>query len=101
MSPPLAGALFIAADLFLTYGQPQRLIQWLFRHHAHPSMKRADVDRAVPHASTRIVAFIHILIQVLASARTIQQAMLLRPSSINRAWSPNHLGARRILPQQV
>ena len=63
-----AGALFVATDLFLTYGQPQRLIQFLFRRHANPKMKRADVDRAVPHASTRIVAFIHILIQARAAA---------------------------------
>jgi hypothetical protein len=33
-------------------------------------MKRVDVDRAVPHASTRIVAFIHILIQVGVASET-------------------------------
>ena len=38
----------------------------MFRRHAHPDMKRADVDRAVPHASTRIVGALHILIQVCA-----------------------------------
>ena len=83
-----AGALFIAADAFFTYGQPQRWIQRLFRRAAHPSMQRADVDRAVPHASTRIVGALHILIQVGAPCCSI-------PCFNSMTWDPLQVNVLR------
>lgn len=59
-----AGAVFVAVDTYVTYGPPRHWMQRKFRSWAKPGMSQEDVDSAVPHASTRIVGALHILIQV-------------------------------------
>ena len=60
----------------------------MFRRHAHPKMKRADVDRAVPHASTRIVGALHILIQVTGLPLPLAW---LSADAHAQDWSTSHI----------
>ncbi|CAL8462016.1 g1547 [Coccomyxa elongata] len=60
----LTGAAFIAVDTVISNGPIYRWMQYHFRRLAAPSVKLAEVDKAVPHISTRIVSSIHILIQI-------------------------------------
>lgn len=60
-----AGLAFIAVDTVISNGPIRNWMQYHFRRLAAPHVKLAEVDKAVPHISTRIVSSIHILIQVL------------------------------------
>ncbi len=58
-------------------------MQYHFRRLAAPTVKLAEVDKAVPHISTRIVSSIHILIQVIPQG-TLQaaSAALMMPGTL-------------------
>ena len=58
-----AGFLFIAVDTAISNGPIRQWMQRHFRSWAAPGVKLAEVDKAVPHISTRIVSSLHILIQ--------------------------------------
>ncbi len=52
--------------MMISNGPIRNWMQYHFRRLAAPTVKLAEVDKAVPHLSTRIVSAIHILIQVLS-----------------------------------
>ncbi|EIE25025.1 hypothetical protein COCSUDRAFT_65066 [Coccomyxa subellipsoidea C-169] len=60
----LTGFLFIAVDIAISNGPIRQWMQRHFRSWAAPGVKLAEVDKAVPHISTRIVSSLHILIQI-------------------------------------
>ncbi len=56
-----AGLLFVAFELFLTYGPPQSWLRMGFK--SNPKLRKDQIEECIRQAKSRLVGSLHLLIQ--------------------------------------
>ena len=66
---PCAGLGFLAFELLLTHGPPTAWLKSGFK--ANPKLRLDQIDECIRQAKSRLVGFLHLLIQVNQSLFTL------------------------------